>query len=111
MVKHITVPGISKNDQVRVKTHPGATTNDMIDYIKPTIRQRLDIAIIHSGINDLTKDVNTMSRVRKVVATVKLGFSGVVARGDINKEEGIASANNRLKKYCKGNHFFFIDNT
>ena len=71
MVKHITGPGISKNDQVQVKIHPGATTEDIIDYIKPTIRQKPDIVIIHSGTNDLTKDVNTMSRVRKVVAAVK----------------------------------------
>ena len=53
-----------------------------------------------------------MKRVRKVVAAVKeidtegkikLGFSGIVARGDINKEEDIVSTNKRLEKYCKGN--------
>ena len=57
-----------------------------------------------------------MSRVRKAVAAVKeidtkgkikLGFSGIVARGDINKEEDIVITNNRLEKYCKGNEFFF----
>ena len=120
MVKHINGPGVSKNDQVQVKTHPGATTDDIIDYIKPTIRQKPDIVIVHSGTNDLTKDVNTMNRVRKVVAAVKeidtegkikLGFSGIVARGDINKEEGVVSTDKRLEKYCKGNEFFFIDNS
>ena len=45
MVKHITGPGISKNDQVQVKTHPGATTDDIIDYIKPTICQKPDIVM------------------------------------------------------------------
>ena len=120
MVKHITGPGISENDQVQVKTHSGAATQDIIDYIKPTIRQKPDIAFIHSGTNDLTKDMNTMSRVRKVVAAVKkidtegkikLGFSGIAARGDINKEEDIVITNNRLEKYCKGNEFFFINNS
>ena len=120
MVKHITGPGISKNNQVQVKTHTGATTGDIIDYIKPTIRQKPDIVIIHSGTNDLTKDMNTMSRVRKVVAAVKeidtegkvkLGFSGIVARGDINKEEDIVITNSRLEKYYKGNEFFFINNS
>ena len=119
-LKHINGPGISKNDQVQVKTHPGATTDDIIDYIKPTIRQKPDIVIVHSGTNDLTKDVNTMNRVPKVVATIKeidtegkikLGFSGIAARGDINKEENIVSTNNRLEKHCKGNKFFFIDNS
>ena len=112
MVKHINAPGISKNDQVQVKAHPGATTNDIIDYIKPTIRQKPDIVIVHSGTNDLTKDVNTMNRVCKVVAAVKeidtegkikLGFSGIVVRGDINKEEGTVSTNNRPEKYCNSN--------
>ena len=119
MVKHINGPGISKNDQVQVKTHLGATTDDIIDYIKPTIRQKPDIVIVHSGTNDLTKNVNTMNRVCKVVAAVKeidnegkikLDFSGIVARGDINKED-IVSTNNRLEKYCKGNEFFFINNS
>ena len=54
---------ISKNDHAQVKTHPGATTDHIIDYIKPTIHQKPDIVIIHSGKNDLTKDVNTMSKV------------------------------------------------
>ena len=57
-----------------------------------------------------------MNRVCKVVASVKesdtegkvkLGFSGIVARGDINKEEDIVSTNNRLEKYYKGNELFF----
>ena len=120
MVRQITGPGISKNGQVQVKTHAGATAEDIIDYIKPTIHQKPDIVIIHSGTNDLIKDVNTMSRVRKVVAAVKeidtegkikLGFSGIVARDDINKEEDIVITNNRLEKYCKGNEFFFINNS
>ena len=120
MVKHKTGLGISKNDQVQVKKHPGATTDDIIDYIKPTILQKPDMVIINSGTNDLTKDVNTMSRVQKVVAAakeidteskIKLGLSDITARGDINKEEDVVIDNNRLEKYCKENEFFFIDNS
>ena len=96
MLKHITGRGISKIDHVQVKAQPSATTDDIIDYIKPTIRQKSDIFIIHSGTNDLSKDVNTMSRVGKVVAAIrdidieekiKLGFSGIVTRGEQNKEK------------------------
>ena len=80
------------------------------DYIKATIRQKPDIVIVHSGTNNLTKDVDIMNRARKVVAAakeidiegkIKLGFSGIAARGDINKEENIVSTNNRLEKHCK----------
>ena len=110
MVKHINGPGISKNDQVQVKTHPGATTDDIIDYIKATIHQKPDIVIVHSGTNDLTKDMNTMNRVRKVLAAVKeidtegkikLGFSGIVARSDINKDEDIVRLTIDLKSIVK----------
>ena len=48
MVKHIIGPGISKNDQVQVKTLPSAITDNIIDYIKPTVRQKPDIVIVHS---------------------------------------------------------------
>ena len=61
-----------------------------------------------------------MNKVRKVVAAVKeidtegnikLGFSGIVARSDINEEEDIVSTNKRFEKYCEGNEFFFINNS
>ena len=105
MLKHITGRGISKIDHVQVQAQPSATTDDIIDYIKPTIRQKSDIFIIHSGTNDLSKDVNTMSRVRKVVAAIrdidieekiKLGFSGIVTRGEQNKEKDSTIS----KRYC-----------
>ena len=46
IVKHITNPRISKNDQVQIKTHPGITTDNIIDYIKPTIRQKSEISLL-----------------------------------------------------------------
>ena len=46
MVKHITGPGICKTEQVQVKTHPGATTDDIIDSIQPTIRQNNQISLL-----------------------------------------------------------------
>ena len=38
MVKHLTGPGISKKSHVEIKTNPGATTEDIIDYIKQVNR-------------------------------------------------------------------------
>ena len=71
IVKHITGPGISKLNHVQVKAHPRTTTYDIIDYKKPTIRQKPGIFLNHSGKNDLSKDVNTMGRVRKRLAKGK----------------------------------------
>ena len=39
MMKHRTGPGIFKIDDIKVKTHPGTTTDDFIAYIKPIISQ------------------------------------------------------------------------
>ena len=55
MIKHLTGPGISKKNHIKIKTNPGATTEDIIDYIKPSIRKKPDFLLVHSGTNDLTK--------------------------------------------------------
>ena len=68
---NIAGPVISRIGYIQLKAHPGATIDNIIDYTKPAIGQKPDIAIIHSEMSNLTKDVKTMSRVRKVVAAVK----------------------------------------
>ena len=42
IVKYLTVPGISKKNHVKVKTNPGATFENIINYIKPSIRRKPD---------------------------------------------------------------------
>ena len=60
--------------------------------------------LVHTGTNDLTNSVNTMSKVRKIVKAVeemdgnneiKLGFSGIIVRRD--RDQG---NNTKLKSYC-----------
>ena len=52
---------LSKNNNfVNVRFHPGSTTEDIVDFIKPVIRKKSDPVIIHVGTNDLTNDTNTM---------------------------------------------------
>ena len=52
----------SKKNNVKVITHLGSTTEDMLDYIKSIARRKLDTLIIHSGTNDLTNGVNTRKK-------------------------------------------------
>ena len=54
MLKNITGSGISRDHTVKILAHPGATTVDMIDYIKPELRHKPDIIILHCGKNDIT---------------------------------------------------------
>ena len=67
MLKIITGSGLAKDHRVKVRPHPGATTVDMIDYIKPELCHKPDIVILHCGTNDITNDVNTVKKIRKEV--------------------------------------------
>ena len=40
MIKYVNGRGVSRNDSVRVRSHPGATTDDFIDYVRPTVRKK-----------------------------------------------------------------------
>ena len=61
-----------------------------------------------------------MTEIRKVVATVeemdnerkiKLGFSSIIDREDVDKTDGIVAVNNRLPKYYLRKGLLFVDNS
>ena len=83
---------LSKNNSfVNVRFHPGTTTKDIVDLIKPVIRKKPDAFIIHAGTNDLINGTNTIKQVRKITKTIQemedsgkigIGFSGIIQRTD-----------------------------
>ena len=120
IVKHLTGPGISKKNHMKIKANPGATTENIIDYIKPNIRKKPDFLLVHCGTNDLTNGINIMTKIRKVVATVsftdnerkiKLGFTSTICRKDVDKTDEITAVNDRLQKYCLSKGLLFFDNS
>ena len=56
---------MSRGDSVKIRPHPGALTEDLIDHIKPDIRKNPDIVVIHSGTNDLKNNCNTVKKVKE----------------------------------------------
>ena len=38
----------SKNNDVKVDAHPGSTTVDMLDNMKPIVRRKPDVLVIHA---------------------------------------------------------------
>ena len=120
LVKYLRRQELStKMNNVKVITHPGSTTEDMLDYIKPNARRKPDTLIIHTGTNDLTNSVITMKKVRKLVKVVreideseeiKVGFSSIIFRKDKDLEDKRNEVNMKLKKYCEGKGFTFIEN-
>ena len=39
MIKYVNGREVSRNDSVKVRSHPGATTDHFIDYVQPTVRK------------------------------------------------------------------------
>ena len=64
---------VSRDDSVKIRCHPGAITDDIIDYVRPTVRKKPDMIIIHIGTNDIQNKINTkkLERLKKLMLTMK----------------------------------------
>ena len=103
---------------VTVVKHPGSSTEDMTDYIKPIARKKPNTILLHVGTNDLTKGINTMKNVRKCVEAIReldnseniqIGFSSIIHRSDKDFSKEISELNVKLKKYCLSRGFIYIN--
>ena len=120
ILKYVRREDVStKQHNTRVLFHLGATTEDMLDFVKPIVRRKPDYLLIHSGSNDLTKGVNTIKKVKKLTKVIreldtdeeiKLGFSSITCRKDRDLDDKIKEVNDKLEKYCKSKGFIFVDN-
>ena len=68
MVKGVEPSQIaSLNDQkIVVHPHGNATSEDMLDFVKPLIRRKPDTFILHVGTNDVTNGVDTIKNIKEV---------------------------------------------
>ena len=62
MIKYVNGREVSRNNSVKVRTHPAATTDDFIDYVRPTVRKKPNLIIIHTRTNDIQNNVNTLHK-------------------------------------------------
>ena len=49
MIKYINAREISRSSSVKIRSHPGATTEDLINYVRPTARKKLKMMVIHTA--------------------------------------------------------------
>ena len=91
MLNGIQEKGLNKNADINIKIrkYPGASSTDILDHIRPSLRKEPDQIIIHAGTNDLTNDHNYLNNVKKIVKMVretckntKLCFSSLICRTD-----------------------------
>ena len=107
---------VSRNDSVKVISHPGAATGDFIDYIQPTVRKKPNLIIIHSGTNDTQNNVNTLKVISSIKEydtddNLKITLSSVIHWSDHDFEDKINETNRKLENLYKGKGMIFINNS
>ena len=124
LVKNIIGAKMSYNDPNNyfvVKPFPGATVEDMEDYIKPLTRKSPDKLIMHVGTNDLKslspKSIadsllNLATQVKQDSPNTRVGISSLLVRNDSDALLAKAKqVNVLLNEYCIRNKLAFLDNS
>ena len=102
---------------MKSRLHSGASSEDVVDFIKPYLRKKPDAFILHCGTIDLTKSVDMIKSLEEIILTAKtesegteLVISELVTRRDkpgmIRK---VADLNSRIKDFCRNQQIKFID--
>ena len=72
IINNIEARGLGNKHHVKVKPFSGASSDDMKDFIKPSIRLKLDVVILHVGTNDLTrKEIDTVKNLEQIHKYIK----------------------------------------
>ena len=120
MIKYVNGREVFRNNPVKVRSHPGATTDDFIDYVQPTVRKKPNLIIIHSGTNDIQNGVNTLQKLREVISSIKeydtddnikIALSSIIRPSDHDFKNKIHETNRKLENLCKGKGMIFINNS
>ena len=118
IVKELKGYELTDNDtRVIVKSFPGAKTECMKDYIKPTLKQNPDVIILHCGTNNLKHHDNDDEVADNIInlalessMTSNVLVSGLTARDDRFKNR-IPKINDIVKRKCADRNIGFIDNS
>ena len=109
---------LPSNEKLYVKSFPGATVEDMVDYSKPTVRRKPDLIILHAGSNDLRSDKTSddiSSDIMQLALQLKTDLndvmiSSIISRADSYNAKG-AEVNLQLKAECERYNLMFIDHS
>ena len=118
-MKNITGTEISRANTIKMIPHPGATTVDICNYIKPELRYKPDVIIIHCGTNDIENEINTVKKIKNLVKEIdeydkqnppKVVIISLINRHDQDFNDDIADINEKRQGFCNSKGLSFIDN-
>ena len=123
LVKNMVGAYMGKDDADNyyvVKPFPGATVEDMEDFIKPITRKSPDKLILHIGTNDLRNCepkiiadsiVNLITQIKEDSPNTTVGISALLERKDCPKlATKVKQVNLILDNYCQLNKIPFLKN-
>ena len=102
-----------------MRPHPGATSIDICDYIKPALHQKPEVVIVHCETNDIPNNINTVKKIKKLVKEVEennhenipqVVIPSIIKRYDQDYNKEIQNINDKLQRFCTSKGLFFIDN-
>ena len=120
MMKHVNGHDISRSHTVKVCPNLGASTHDLMDYVKVAMWKKLKALVIHTGTNDIQQEINTLMMVKKLVQVIKVKdseketeiiFSGLIQREDHDFRDPIEEINDELKRYYDSKDYRFVENS
>ena len=103
-----------------VRNHPGASSTDLLDHIRPVLRGTPDHIVYHGFCNDLDRpNVDSMKNLEKLHKLVqehspnsKLTISLLFPRDDQKgMKEKVTDLNKKITAYCAGNSIETITNS
>ena len=105
-------------NKVFIKSFSGATTACLNDYVKPSLRYKPDLLIIHGGTNDLRSEKTSKQIAEKIVTLASdvkteendVIISGIVRRNDELNTKG-QEVNHFLKLLCSELNMGYLDNS
>jgi hypothetical protein len=109
---------IGPEEKVFIKSFSGATIDSMKDYVKPSLKFKSDLYILHAGTNDLRSEKTPEVIADQIVELAKnmktaeneVMISGITKRRDQYNKKGIV-VNKHLRKLCYNENIEFIDNS
>ena len=67
MIMYVNGRQFSRFHTAKVRPNPGASTHDLMDYVKPAMRKKRKALVVHTGTNDIQQEINTMKMIKKLV--------------------------------------------
>lgn len=102
-----------------MKNHPGSNTVDILDHLKPTLRRKPELVIIHSGTNDITDNKDTIlfpdraiELVHKECPNTEVAISLPILRKDKDGRysKKLRDLKRNIQKHCTDKDIALIDN-